>query len=160
MADGIIDSGAAKLNTLVVQLARFATFTIKVGFQDSSVDEEGTPIVQIAIWNEFGTDDIPARPFLTRAIDLNQKKIGDRYEIEIDKVIAGKQDALRAAKRLGIYGVQLVKESIRKSPSWAEENADATKDKKGSSKPLVDTGEMLNSVTWIIEEKGSVIASG
>jgi len=155
----IFDSHA-RFDKLLLELKQFESFDIRIGFIEPEFADDGsTYMAQVAAWNEFGTDDIPARPFLSRALDTNHDKIREQFRKEINLIIEGKQDAMKAAKRLGIFGVSLVKKSIRDSRKWAEANADSTIEQKGSSKPLVDTGEMLNSVGWVIEKNGSPVAS-
>ncbi|HEY4723550.1 MAG TPA: hypothetical protein VII92_16975 [Anaerolineae bacterium] len=159
----IVEKGKERFARVMRELGTFRGYTIKVGYQDNGeTSDDGTPTVAIAIFNEFGTSDgkIPPRPFLSSAIDSAHDEIRERFKVELDSILADERSAIQAAKRLGIFGVQLVKQRIRDSTSWAEPNADTTIDRKGSSKPLVDTGEMLNSVTWIVESNGSVVASG
>jgi len=145
---------------LLREVTEFSSYDIRVGFQNDESSDEGLSIATIAAYNEFGTEDIPARPFLSTALDEARKEIASRFEDEMGEILEGNRTAIQAARRLGIFGATIVKKRIRDSQKWAEENADATIDKKGSSKPLVDTGEMLGAVTWAVLKGGTVVESG
>ncbi|GFE96572.1 hypothetical protein [Gluconobacter sp. Gdi] len=43
-----------------------------IGFLEGAVYPDGTPLATVAYYNEFGTDRIPARPFMRQAIAKNQ----------------------------------------------------------------------------------------
>lgn len=163
MVDSVkdIDRGFKRIQR---ELKRMGNMQIFVGFQGASGLESGpdsdATIVDIATFHEFGTVNIPERPFLRSAMDVNKAKIGSQFETEIKRVIDGKQDALQAANRLGIFGVELVRERIRSSPSWAEALDQSTIDLKGSSVPLIDTGQLVQSVTYLVREGGATVAEG
>ena len=155
---GVEDSGGeADLGKMSKELKRFENLTILVGYQN--VGSTDLAVIDIATFQEFGTLNIPARPFLSSAMDNGHDEIGDGFEKAIDAILGG-STAIKEAERLGILGVTLVKKRIIDSPSWAESLADVTIEAKGSSKPLVDIGEMLNSVTYTVNENDKVIASG
>ncbi len=137
------------------ELSIFNELEIFVGFQG----EDGE-VAEIAAFNEFGTETIPARPFLRLAIDTNKSQIGKAFDEAFNSIVDRKATAIQAANRLGLFGVSIVKKQITTSTTWAEPNAPATIDRKGSSTPLVDTAQMLNSVTYVVRHKGSVVASG
>ena len=55
-------------------------------------------------------------------------------------------------KKIGIFQKDLIQEKITEG-EFAP-NAASTVKKKGSSKPLIDTGRMRQSVNYVIKEKG------
>ena len=64
-----------------------------------------------------------------------------------EEVVTGKVQSFDVA--LGRIGLKIrdeIKERIRSGiePGLAE----ATKDRKGSSTPLIDTGQLISSITW------------
>lgn len=95
---------------------------------------------QIAIANEFGTASIPPRPAFSTAVarvrsePLPQLRIIDDPEL--------------ASETMGIHVVELMRYEIDALSS--PPNSPETIDKKGSSNPLVDTGELLKSVEYEI----------
>jgi HK97 gp10 family phage protein len=127
---------------------------VLVGFQQGSktkaqskgtrTKQGGLSMPEIAAANEFGTDKIPARPFMTTAFDENRSRINDFTRKEYDKIISGKQTTERALGRIGIAMVGLIQKKIRQIiyPPLAPSTIKA----KGSSKPLIDFGQMIQSV--------------
>lgn len=158
MGDGVeVSGGDGDLDDIIKQLKRFENFVVLVGWQD--VGGTDLTVIDIATFHEFGTSTIPARPALSSAMDAGQKQIGDAFEAAIDFILGGGK-ALVAAERLGIFAVSLVKKRIVDSAAWAVPLQPSTRDAKGSSVPLIDTAEMLNSVTYTVNEDDSPIASG
>lgn len=138
------------------ELTIFGQLEVWVGFQGGTAGE----IVQIATFHEFGTVNIPARPFLSSAMVVGQDAIGKAIEAAIDSIIRLTSTAIDAAKKLGILAVSLVKKRILASPEWAAPLSAKTIRAKKSSKPLVDTAQMLNSVTFVVKRGGTVVAQG
>ena len=61
--------------------------------------------------------------------------------------------AEKILKETGVFQVSLIQEKIENGSY--EKNADATIERKGSDKPLIDTGRMRQSVHYVIEKKGN-----
>ena len=144
------------------QLSKFEKLQVWVGFQGNEGQEQAgdsrLTVVDVATFNEFGTQNSPARPFLRKAMDENRDVIGRAFEQAVRDVVDRKVSAVQAAARLGELGVSLVKRKIvsLKDPP----NAPATVARKGSSNPLVDTGQLLQSVTYTVREGNRVLRSG
>ena len=47
---------------------------VRVGFIDGAKDSNGTPVAQVAFWNEYGTKTSPPRPFFRSAITQNKSE--------------------------------------------------------------------------------------
>lgn len=123
-----------------------------VGFQAGQVaDDQGVDMAQIAMFNELGTSTAPARPFLRDSVDENEDVIRDQCGKELKKLTTG-ATAETVLKRVGALGVRLVQEKIE-SGSF-EPNAPSTIKKKGSDKPLIDTGRMRQSVKYVVKRRG------
>lgn len=115
--------------------------TITAGFYKGSLYSDGTPIAQVAFWNEFGTETSPPRAFMRRTVKENKKKWEEwliKYALEQGLSIkeAGKKVAV-----LMKGGIQQMITDLDTPP-----NAQSTIDKKGSSNPLIDTGLMRIAV--------------
>lgn len=123
-----------------------------VGFQAGQVaDDRGVDMAQIAMFNELGTSTAPARPFLRDSVDENEDVIRDQCGKELKKLTTG-ATAETVLKRVGALGVRLVQEKIV-SGSF-KPNAPSTIRKKGSDKPLIDTGRMRQSVKYVVKRRG------
>ncbi len=89
---------------------------------------------------------IPERSFLRTGHDKNVERVLKQTERALGQVLAGKMDI---DTMLDLYGQQMataIKLYMRdlKSPP----NHPYTIDQKGSSNPLIDTGALLESITW------------
>lgn len=96
---------------------------------------------------------IPARPFLRQGIANNQRKIENIMRQEVVGILTGGQTAERALKRIGLY----VEGRIKKNFVEGEfaPNAKSTIRKKRSSRPLIDTGHLRQSIRYVIRAKGT-----
>lgn len=139
----------------MLELKKLGQTTVNVGIQsDAGSDDEGLSIAQKAFYNEYGTKidgvvHVPERSFLRSAYDENASDINTT----IDRLWAGvhseKVTAEQAGKILGERHQGQVKSKIRNGSFTP--NAESTIARKGSSKPLIDTGEMLNSIRYEVK---------
>lgn len=113
--------------------------------------DEGADLVTVARANEYGTKRIPQRSFLRSTVDENKEQIDRRIVAEMKAVVDDRKDFLAALTALGVYAVALVKRKISRSREWATPLAWSTVKRKGSTQPLVDTGQMRNKVDYRIE---------
>lgn len=105
---------------------------------------EGLTVADVGFFNEFGTKHIPERPWMRNWFDANKNKILKQAKILYQAVLAGKMKAKRALGLLGEWAQGELRKSIIKLSS--PPNAPITILLKGSSSPLIDTGQMLNTV--------------
>ncbi len=143
------------------QIEELKRLQVRVGYQAGQQvipsDYENADILDIAVWNEVGTPTIPARPFMRQSVDNNKDAIEKMCKAQLRMVVQGKtaEDAL---KDIGNLQVGFIGETITKSKTWAEPNAESTikkKSKNGHSDiPLNDTGRLKQSVHFVITPKG------
>lgn len=122
--------------------------------------EDGLTIATVAAVNEFGSADgkIPARPFLHPAIQEGAPMFRRIAELRLPDVIAGKENLLKALHQMGTLGVSLVQEKI--TDIRTPPNAPSTIAKKGSSKPLIDTGALRQSIDYLIIHSDKELTEG
>lgn len=131
--------------------------TVKVGFPAGEADQDN---INKAVWNEFGTKGgasgggwggpIPERPFLRNAIRENRGKYRDAMRSSAAKILVGKTGIRTVLSKLGIVAqgdIQAEITSLQSPP-----NIPVTVALKGSSNPLIDSGEMRGAVTWKVNE--------
>ena len=140
-----IDRGWKKFQTQISILDDGFT---KIGVQQGAVHKgKGTSdLVKIAAANELGTKHIPSRPAHRIAFDINQTRINEFKGRLYDRVIGG----MKANKALGLLGefhTANIKRSITKLRT--PPNKPSTIKKKGSTNPLIDTGQMRTSITHV-----------
>ena len=149
----VTDRMTADGKKLQEMLKVLAEKEVRVGFQaGKATEEDGTDICDIAVWNELGTVHIPARPFLRQSVDDNVSKINSFLQSKKKDLVRG-VSAEQVLKEIGIFQKDLIQEKITEG-NFAP-NAESTVKKKGSSKPLIDTGRMRQSVNYEIKSKGS-----
>lgn len=134
---------------------KYESASILVGFQEGEttkrelkgqrVKEGNENMAEIAEQNEFGTNKIPARPFMRTSFDENLNKIQKQVNNQYKLVQAQKKDADQALTAVGEFVVGLIKQKIRAIVT--PPNSPVTIKLKGSSKPLIDFGQMVQSVT-------------
>jgi hypothetical protein len=105
-------------------------------------------IIERATFNEFGTTRIPERPFLRNAMKANRRKYEREMKSAAKLILAGQMTTEQALTRLGIMAQGDIQDEI--STFSDPPNAASTIAQKGSSKPLIDTGQMRQAVTYRI----------
>lgn len=105
-------------------------------------------VKEYALYNEFGTVHIPARPFFRTALIFEEgnKKVVDYVRETFSQVMTGKLTSEQAMDKIGLFCKGRVIQSITNG-KW-EPLDKATIKAKGKSKPLVDTGTMLKSFDY------------
>jgi hypothetical protein len=140
------DRGARRVVAALSAAAGQAHVQVGVLGRDADKSyEDGVTVAMVAEWMEFGTPSIPARSWLRAWVDENQDAIQKRAGEEMKAVIAGKRTREQACARLGIWAVGKIQERIARG--IAPELAQSTIDRKGSSTPLIDTGQLRSSIT-------------
>jgi hypothetical protein len=114
-------------------------------------------VAEIAAINEYGTQDgrIPSRSFLRSTFEARREELAEMGREFIEKVVDGKLDLAIALGRMGAWLANKVKRAITDGTGIEPENRPSTVRKKGSSRPLVDTGRMLAAITWSVIVGGS-----
>lgn len=134
------------------ELERAKGREVAVGILQGSVDSEGASIAEYATYNEFGTDDVPSRPFMAMSFDENKADIEADFNRQGKAMVEGKRTANEALTIIGQKHASRVQNTIT-GRDITPKLADSTiKAKKGSTKTLVDTGAMTNAVQ--IEVRG------
>ena len=111
-------------------------------------DERGEGVVdnvQLGVWHEFGTDDVPERSFLRSAWDKNVRTDDRLAQIQAGLVIDGVRTPKQAVTTVGERALADVVNGINRG--IPPPNADSTIEAKGSSKPLINTGQLKGSIT-------------
>lgn len=145
------DTGNKNLRKLASQLKESGK-VVQVGFPDNLTHEGGESVAFIAAVHEYGAPSagIPERPFLKPAIIQGK---GDQLrlnKVNLIRILHNQIDFTTALGQLGEMAkgqVQLYIVNGNFAPLKP-----ATIARKGSSKPLIDTGQMRQSVAWEIDD--------
>ena len=115
-------------------------------------DIEPIETAELAKALSYGTDTIPARPFLEEGIQSKQKELADALKKEAAKVIAGGQANWN---KVGTMAVGAINEFVRGDYYRTNvPNSEKTIDYKGSDKPLIDGGNLIQSLQFIVQDGG------
>ena len=141
---------------------------VRVGFFEDKKYDDDLPVAQVARWNEYGTNidhGVPARPFMRPAVFEKKKELTELLRSQYRQAIKDNRNTMLVLHNFGHFVVEAIRAQIDSVHS--PENAPITihggwlgrKGKKsvyiegkGGSKPLYDTGFMLNSVDYQAEE--------
>lgn len=107
--------------------------------------------VDVGTFHEFGTKTIPERSFIRSTIDERRPDILKLFERIAKGILDGK---IKPEKDFGLVGLKVVswiKAKIRKG--IAPPLMPATIKAKGSSKPLIDKGELMGSITHVVRKQ-------
>lgn len=126
---------------------------------DETQRKEGT-ITNAAIGyiNEFGSPakNIPARPFLIPGVQRAEGKIEKRLKKSIEHVLDGsKTGMITQMNAAGLEAQNSVRATINKGimPELSESTLAARRRRgRTGEKPLIDTGQLRNSITYILKE--------
>lgn len=118
----------------------------------------GGELAELAERLFFGDSKMPARPFLRDGLELNQT--------ELKKLVGKELEALRRVghanlDRIGSEAVAAIQNLIRSGYyQQSAPNAPMTIEAKGSDVPLIDGGNMINSLRYICVQDGKKTSEG
>lgn len=124
----------------------------RAGWFETARDEHGTPVASKAVFNEFGTAHIPPRPFMRPTVAEKGKAWMTQLGDGAKAILRGETTAHDVLERVALTaaGDVAVKISEVNSPPLSPK----TVARKGSKKPLVETGQMIQSVTGVVVKRG------
>jgi hypothetical protein len=124
---------------------------VTVGVHQGERNMEGTDIAEYATYNEYGTEDIPSRPFMRTSFDENVATIQSDMNMALASAKAG-GSVVAALKTVGERHQQRIQRTI-KGRDFLPKLADSTiAAKKGSTKTLIDSGSMANSIRYVVHK--------
>jgi hypothetical protein len=136
----------------------------KVGWFESAKYADGTPVAYVAAIQEFGdpAQHIPPRPFMRPAISNNQNIWKLVAQEKIEQVLNGELKGRDVLEAVGLRASGDIRKNISElqdpplRPSTIANRLKARADKKTIgllTKPLVDSGILLNSLTNTVENE-------
>ena len=137
---------------------------IKVGFpkelsttDDAKAKGGGVTVLDVAIFHEFGTRNLPERSFIRATIANNQVAYRRITRKEINAIVAGRGSVKDALHKLGLIMVKDIKNYIRQGRvTPPSQRALET----GGGVTLWDTGQLINSLGYSISINGQVATQG
>ena len=130
------------------ELQRAKNATVEIGIHQDAMND-GLSIAEYAAYNEFGTVDIPERSFMRSTFDEKQSQINADMAKRYDQVKTGKIGVHRALSLIGLRHAQDIQDKIGSNIQPA--NSEATVARKKSTKTLIDTGAMRQSIRHVVK---------
>jgi hypothetical protein len=144
----VIDRGWQRI---LHEATKPGTKAVKVGIiagqGEGDADRDGVTNADLGLIHEFGTATVPERSWLRRTF-RNAPWLPKFVGALAKQVLSGKMTEDKALEILGMKGATEAKKTITAGDPIPPPNAPATIRAKGSSRPLVDTGQMVNAISF------------
>ena len=151
----------AKITSITARLKAAGNLAIAVGVlgekaaaRTTSLESTRLTNVELGLIHEYGSPKagIPERSFLRSTFNEQREKVTLAAAKAAQKVYADAGGFEQRLVQIGLYLAAAVKKKIvSKIPP---PNAPSTIARKGSSTPLVDTGQLLDSITHAVRREG------
>lgn len=155
-------------------------YSAQAGWFESARYDDGVPVAQVAIYNEYGTSRIPPRPFMRPTAESQKGEWTRATGKAVSQVLRGKMSAEQGMTLVAQKAAGDIRQTITQvfepelSPvtvllrQWRKEGKDITGKTVGdaaravaegqrgegvTTKPLIDTGHMLATCTGIAVKK-------
>lgn len=158
LGGSIVTIDQTKWNQLLAKAQGLAKLHVRVGVLSSKGGDskEGEfSLIELATVHEFGSQDghIPERaPIRTTFYVRAKQELADMQAKLAKAIVTGGMDPARAMGILGSWGANAIKKTITDGAGLPPPNAASTIARKGSSRPLVDTGLLKASYNFEILE--------
>lgn len=145
---------------LLESLSKLSKVDVLVGIPEEEGSREGGKVTnaELAFIHSEGSPlkNIPARPFVEPAIEDSENK--EMISVELNKAAASALDGnieemSKALVSAGMQGQNVVRDWFTNPKNEWIENSPLTIARKGSDRPMIDTGELRKAVTFVIREK-------
>lgn len=151
-----IDTGLGKLMKDLHDLARLST---TIGYHEPTpvTDTPSLTVPQLAAIQEYGTKNIPARPFIRNGAKEAAGELEDvAAEVIGDLINDGVSSPVRTMAKIGDVAAGRVLEQLMTTSTWAAPNAPSTIRKKGGDIPLfAKHGQLRSELKYAVMDKDS-----
>jgi hypothetical protein len=112
--------------------------------------DDALTVIEVGVFNEFGTATIPERSFIRAWFDESEPQLRADLAVLMQGVGQGKRTRAQALELLGQRCVGQIQERI--AAGIEPENRPSTVKRKGSSTPLIHIGTLRSSISYHVEE--------
>lgn len=147
----VVEQYADNLNTLESRAVFVGLPSDKVG--GKIYEDSGLTIIRVGSFHEFGAGNNPQRSFLRVPFITKKADMAAAIGKELEGILLKGRSAEQALGRIGIAATNISKGAFRTKGYgvWQDIKA-ATKRAKGKSQPLIDTGTLRSSITWVVRD--------
>lgn len=152
---------AERLKKLQAEFKKSRGAYVSIGIHEEAGEyEDGVSVVQVAFWNEFGTEHIPSRPFMRAAIYDKVHLINEWRKEVLEKVVEGEITIKKGLEILGFRIRELIKNNIVSNmpPPNAPSTIAAKKAAGVAPRTLMNTTLLLRSVEYRVVMGGGEAA--
>lgn len=124
--------------------------------EESSRPQEEPNNAELAFLHSVGSpaQNIPARPFLQPAINANIDKIAKIQALALKAALDGNKTAVGInIEKVGMLTQNVIKAWFVDPRNGWPPNSPVTIARKGSDKPLIDTGQLRNAIHYVLRRK-------
>lgn len=138
-------------------LLDFSKLDLLVGVPQDKTKREGNsePITNAELMfihtNGSPIRNIPKRPTIEPTVEENKERISEMFKKAVNKVLANRGDGRADLEKIGLWTVNKIKAKF--GSDELVPNAPSTIAQKGDNNPLIDTGQLRNSITYVIRRK-------
>ena len=143
---GITTKGGERLKAILAKAEQSRVSKIKVGYMGNDKYPDGTPLVSVAVGQNFGEPKagIPERPFFSQAASIMRQDLPGilLHTIDPKTLTVGPGEA----RVIGAWAIGIIQEralALKLPP-----NAASTLAEKQGNNPLVDTGKLATGATY------------
>ena len=157
MAVRDVDNG---YGALVKRIFALGAPKISVGIHeaDGAQEHDGLSVVALAAIHEFGIG-VPERSFIRAWFDENEERAKEALRLLLASVVEGKREPMQALELFALWAVGEMQARMARGISPAL--SDRRIKEKGSSVPLIDTGQLRSSISYeILDANGGVKKRG
>lgn len=156
MGAAVIKDTDKGLKDILKNVTEFKDIVVKVGIQgtDANRRNEGVRVVDYATANEYGIGKTPERSFIRSTVDDN-KGFKDEVDHAFASVLTGKDTPYAAMAKVGIIARDDIIAKINNGDNRWKPLSEKTVARKKSSKALIDTGRLKQSITYTLEKKNA-----
>jgi phage gpG-like protein len=114
---------------------------------------DGMSIIRVGAIHEFGYKHIPQRSFLRTPFKTQMAAINKATAAEFEAILTKGRKAEQALGRIGVIATNISKGAFRSGGygQWPGLKASTIR-AKGSGTPLIDTGTLRSSITWVVRD--------
>lgn len=166
----ITDPGEKDAKALLKRMRGFNDAYVTIGVHsDAGNYTKGSPpptVVEVALWQEFGTETIPERSFIRSTVDENAQLINGWIDEVTQKIVFSDWDVKKALSAIGKRIKILIQNKIKSnvppeygsgkgpnSPSTIEAAQNAKKARGFAPVTLIETGLLLRSIQYKVHLK-------
>ena len=131
-----------KVGSLSAALSKYKDMnaSVRVGVLENATYPDGTPVAMVAFWNEYGTRTSPVRAFFRTTVSEQKKN----WVLSVQNLMKMHNNPQQV---MGLIGEHMKGNIVQSINTWSDPpNSAYTIAKKGSSKPLIETGVLMRSI--------------